>query len=445
MTVETAEQTLQNRRKTESRETPRFAEGASENHKPVPIEPDLDFIRALRSQGGTYLKKCIQCGTCSATCDVSSDAEPFPCREMAWANWGMKDRLLAAPGIWLCHQCNDCSVRCPRGAQPGEVISSVRRLAVQNYAVPRFLGRWVNRPHFAPLLLGIPAALLTAALVLKSPIESALGIAKYDTDYIIYSYSSLLPQWILNSFFGFFTAVAVLLALLACARFWRAMKAAAPRDRIASPAKALLPSVTSVVSRAFMHDEFTQCTKTRSRFVSHLLVLFGFTALALAVIWMVTARHNPLIPIDFKYPLAFLDPWKMLANVGGLTVVVGTLLMMRDRITNSKMIGVGSYFDWSLIVTVLIVAVTGFATELMHYLRLEPHRHVAYFAHLLVVAGLIMYLPYTKLSHMFYRITAMIFVERYGPEAPSPLPRAVVEHNRESEETDDAADTATEP
>ena len=113
---------------------------------PVWIEPDLEFIRALRKPGGESLKKCIQCGTCSATCALSPDTDPFPRKEMAWAVWGMKDRLLRDPDVWLCHQCNDCSTRCPRGARPGEVLAAVRQRAWCTIAFPVFsAGGWASR------------------------------------------------------------------------------------------------------------------------------------------------------------------------------------------------------------------------------------------------------------------------------------------------------------
>ena len=40
---------------------------AARNGKPVRIDPDLDFIRSLSLRSGNTLKKCFQCGTCSAT------------------------------------------------------------------------------------------------------------------------------------------------------------------------------------------------------------------------------------------------------------------------------------------------------------------------------------------------------------------------------------------
>ena len=63
------------------------------------IDSDLDFIQTLSLRGGDIFKRCFQCGTCSATCALSPDIEPFPSKEMAWASWGMKDRLLKDPDI----------------------------------------------------------------------------------------------------------------------------------------------------------------------------------------------------------------------------------------------------------------------------------------------------------------------------------------------------------
>ena len=99
--------------------------------------------------------------------------------------------------------------------------------------------------------------------------------------------------------------------------------------------------------------------------------------------------------------------------------MAGCLLMIRDRFRDSEQNGGGSYFDWALLAALLLAAISGFVTELLHYQRLEPHRHIAYFVHLVFVFAVLMYLPYSKLAHLFYRGTAMVFTERYRPEPES--------------------------
>ncbi len=333
---------------------------------------------------------------------------------MAWAAWGMKDRLLKDPDVWLCYQCNDCSTRCPRGARPGDVLAAVRRECVCQYAVPRFLGRWVNQPQYIPLLLGIPATLLALILFLKDPLESALGISRSVGGKIVFSYSSVFPHWLLNSFFLLITVLVLLAAIVGAARFWRAMKSADSGNGTVIQARGLVSCILSAIQNIFTHSNFTMCTSMRSRYLSHMSVFFGFTALSIVTLWVITSGFNPLLQKDFVYPFGFWSPWKMLANVGGLALVAGCLLMIRDRMKEREQTITSTYFDWTLIATLFIVVITGFITEVLHYVRLEPHRHIAYFAHLTFVCALILYLPYSKFAHLIYRTLALVYAEYSG-------------------------------
>ena len=100
------------------------------------INPDLQFIKYLKGAGGDTLKKCYQCATCSVVCPLSSDNKPFPRKEMIWAQWGLKDKLVADPDVFLCHQCGDCTAYCPRGAKPGDVLGAIRAYAYTHYGFP---------------------------------------------------------------------------------------------------------------------------------------------------------------------------------------------------------------------------------------------------------------------------------------------------------------------
>ncbi|MFH1076376.1 MAG: 4Fe-4S dicluster domain-containing protein, partial [Pseudomonadota bacterium] len=142
----------------ESKTKPAIAKGGV-------IEPDLDFIKMIKSAGGDTLKKCMQCANCSVACPLSPDSKPFPRKEMIWAQWGLKDKLIGDPDIWLCHQCNDCSLYCPRGAKPGDVLAALRQYSIKLYAYPAGLFKVVSDKAQLPILFGIPVALFLFILI----------------------------------------------------------------------------------------------------------------------------------------------------------------------------------------------------------------------------------------------------------------------------------------
>jgi quinone-modifying oxidoreductase subunit QmoC len=412
--VESTEKMSQEEPDSGGRENMATGSASTEYGQPIGIEPDLEFIQTISKRTGDYFVKCFQCGTCSATCAISPDSSPFPRKEMAWAGWGMKDRLLTDPDVWLCYQCNDCSTRCPRDARPGDVLGAIRQECVINFAFPRFLGRWVNEPRCIPLLLGIPITLLALALYLKDPIEKALGLTRFAGERIMYSYSSVFPHWLLNSFFILFCVLALIAAIIGVRRYWQALKNSNSVSGIKSGGESFSSCIVSVTKDIFTHKNFSDCTAARPRYWAHLLVFFGFIGLTAVTLWVITAGVNPLIKNTFVYPFGFWSPWKILANLGGLAILGGCGIMIRDRFANVREAGFGNYFDWLLIGTLLTVVFTGFFTEVLHYVRLEPHRHIIYFVHLVFVFAFLVYLPYSKLAHLLYRAVAMIYAEHTG-------------------------------
>ena len=215
----------------------------------------------------------------------------------------------------------------------------------------------------------------------------------------------------LNTFFLFFSALAVVAVVTGVTRLWRAMKSTVADQ---PPVKGVWASIGAALKSVVAHDYFSTCTAARSRYLAHVCFFFGFLALTLVTIWVITSGFNALTGRQFSYPFNFWNPWKMLANMGGAAVLFGCFLTIRDRLVDDKDIGHGSYGDWALVMALFFVVVSGFATELLHYMRLEPHRHIIYFIHLVFVFALLIYLPYSKFAHTVYRATAMVFAEHTG-------------------------------
>ncbi len=372
------------------------------------IKPDLGFIKEIIAGGGESLKKCYQCATCSVKCSLSPDKDPFPRKEMIKAQWGMKNELLASPDIWLCHQCGDCTAYCPRGAKPGDVLSAIRRLAILHYSFPGFLSRWIGKPKFLPLVLFIPALFLGLVVLAKESLFDKLGIESSVSQKIIFASTTIFPHWLINSFFAFFGGLVFMAIIVGIIRFWYAMKAI---DKGKKPAKGLGKSIISTFIKIITHDDFTKCTVNKWRFLAHSLVFFGFIGLSFVTIWVITLSINPLFQKGLVYPFNFFNPLKIMANLGGIGLIAGCLLMIYNRL---KQKGIGTYFDWFFILVLLACGLSGFATEIFHYARVDTLKVIVYFIHLLFVSILLMYLPYSKFAHFFYRATALIYAEYSG-------------------------------
>jgi len=392
------------------------------------VRPDRAFVDELIATGGGDLKKCMQCANCTVVCELTSGPLPFPRKEMAWAQWGLKDRLLADPDVWLCHQCNDCSKRCPRGARPGDVLAAVRRAAVQHYAWPHFLSRWVNRVGLLPATLLIPVVLMALALVAKAPLQAALG---FEPDPAFYA--AFFPHWLLIGFFGLFTTLAAVAALVGIVRFWRAMRAADEATGVYGPSLGIVPSTLQVLRSILTHDRFGLCETEHRRRLAHLTAFYGFLALLVVTTWAVMDLYvNPaLFGIPSSYPFGLLHPMKILANVGGVLLVFGAIKAMADRRDHLPGAPSGTSFDWIFVSVLLGVGVTGFAVEIFRFtvdpVTEESLRTLAwsiYFVHLVLVFQLLVYLPYSKFAHVLYRTVAMVYAEHTGRYRPARRLRA---------------------
>ncbi len=404
---------------------------------PYVVKPDREFLHGVLAEGGEDLKKCFQCATCSVVCELSEGKSPFPRKEMIWTQWGLKDRLVADPDVWLCHQCNDCSTRCPRGARPGDVLAAVRHETVKHYAVPNVMGKLVGDVKALPILLIVPAVLLLIALALKGPmwgaLEGVLHYAHHDG-----FYSDLYPHWLLICFFSTFWGLGMLGGLLGLLRFWNAMKAADQAAGRYKPVLGLVPSLIRVATTIFRHDKFGKCGDQETRRWAHLGAFYGFAALFAVSVWAVIALYmiNPLIPghdNDLHYPFGldlFGFPWKLLANLGAIALIGGCVLAIRDRTSGKEQSSASTNFDWVFVWLLLIVGVSGLLTQVLRWV-IDPGVYGAehplstwtapeylayaiYFVHLVVVFGLLVYLPYSKFAHVLYRTAALVYAEHSG-------------------------------
>jgi len=374
------------------------------------VEPDVKFVRQLVGLGGETLKKCFQCATCSVVCPISPDEKPFPRKEMIAAQWGLKDKLVGNMDVWLCHHCNDCSTYCPRGARPGDVLNAVRAYSIQEYAWPKWLGKIVPDGRFWWLLLAIPVAIFLFILGVTGHLHIPEGEIEF---------AKFFPTLLVDVVFVPLATVWIPLVFgIGIYRFMTDIHKNAVAEGKAKRKDLNVPdflkSIACTIPTILSHSKFSQCTENKGRYLSHILVLFSFVGLFVVTNLFFVALYILQVP----GPYSQANPVKILANVSAIALLVGVILMISNRLKETDAnVGKGSYFDWSLIILVLGLVVTGGLSELTRLAHLRVVAYPMYFAHLVFVFCLFAYLPFSKLAHLVYRTLAMAY-SRYSEREP---------------------------
>ncbi len=84
----------------------------------------------LKTPPGEKILTCMQCGVCAGSCPVSHEMDYTPRELVRMVQLGLKDDVLNSNTIWLCTTCFSCSVRCPRGIRPTELMETLRPVAI---------------------------------------------------------------------------------------------------------------------------------------------------------------------------------------------------------------------------------------------------------------------------------------------------------------------------
>jgi len=386
-------------------------------------QPDLDFIKYLKSAGGDTLKKCYQCATCSVVCPLSTDSKPFPRKEMIWAQWGLKDKLVADPDIFLCHQCGDCTAYCPRGAKPGDVLGAIRAFAYTHYGWPSGLAKLASSSKGLPMLVAIPAVIIFVLWLVSGGL-----VVPSQADFTTHGYQQFFGHW---DFYWLSKNVFYIDVIMLCAAglavfsvykgalsMWKGMEEHSGIKSNFRPTivqfttEFLWPSIIEIVR----HTRFKECKTNIDRIQGHLPLMLSFIGLFIVTVWSATANDVLALIPSFHFlhgPMSVWNPVKILANVSAIAMIVGVGILWSNRSRKEKEEGTkGSFYDWFLIWLIMAVGASGLLAEIARWAGLAAPGYVIYYVHLVTVMMLFMYMPYTKFAHLVFRTLAMAF-EKY--------------------------------
>ena len=379
------------------------------------VNPDIQFIEEVIKNGGDTLKKCFQCATCSVACPIAPEESPFPRKEMIAAQWGLKDKLIGNADIWLCHECGDCSTLCPRGAKPGDVLSAVRSLTIAEYATPQFLGKAVNDQKKLPFLIGIPAlwfalmAFITMTMgETMTKIFHVIGL-EWSHGGDVLAHANFVSTWLIDVTFVPLSMLVTVVFALGLIKFVKAIHENAvlegKTDKPNLDIIALIQAVINIIPSILKHEKFSQCEENEDRSTAHMMVLYSFLGLAFVTGVFCVVLYVFHIP----GPYSQINPVKWIANVSGVALLIGSGIMLKNRL--SKEDQTSTFKDWYLIGLVFSLALTGLLSEMTRLAGAVYPTYFMYYLHLIAVFNLFAFLPYSKMAHFVYRVTALGYAE----------------------------------
>lgn len=390
--------------------------------QPLRIEPDVEFIRELQAAGGDSLKKCYQCATCSVACPISPTDSPYPRKEMIWAQWGLKDRLVADPDVWLCHNCGNCSDLCPRGAKPADLMSAMRNMAYRTLVPCATLSKWMSSPKYLPQLIAIPAILFGVIWAFMAAINFGGNF-----NGSLFPSGPIVPGKV---FYGDYTIdpLFMLVTAFVLVSFYKGVKnligSIKPQGSVMmlGKKKNILVCLLEVITLEILpHNKFSQCgqdEEKNKRKIGHMCLLFGFISLAIVTGSIAIGHWAGRIPgleaIYLELPLPFTNPIKILAQIGMVLLLVGLTLLTLRRTQLDPDKQTSNWYDWYLIGVIWVVGLTGAFTQFFRLADWVMLTYFIYYVHLVSVFMLIAYLPWSKLGHLVYRTAVLTYIRYMG-------------------------------
>jgi heterodisulfide reductase subunit C len=99
------------------------------------METELKQLFLETAHGGDILR-CIQCGTCSASCPYAHRMLHGPREIFALIRDGMMDEALASETPWYCSSCYQCMDRCPMEIPVTDIMYTLKQMSLKLGTVP---------------------------------------------------------------------------------------------------------------------------------------------------------------------------------------------------------------------------------------------------------------------------------------------------------------------
>ncbi|MCK4344385.1 MAG: 4Fe-4S dicluster domain-containing protein [Bacteroidales bacterium] len=325
---------------------------------------------------GTW-NACFHCGNCTAVCSLTEEGILFPRKEIRALQMGLEDKLATSVEPWLCYYCGDCTETCPRDANPGELMMSVRRWLTAKYD-------WTG---LAGLFYKSLSALIIAFVLVAIGIVAMGFVKDFNSEAVMY-FGHILEFYLILTVFTI-----ILIPNILRMFYFTVIKA-----KVNAPFGSYIAAIGNLITHMFTQVKTLKCDKQTVRWLEHFLLVMGYLGLLVITVFLDWFGTENQIIIYMGY------------ITGGL-VFVFTFLLMISRLSKARELNKYSQpTDWFFIIWLFLMGFTAFLVRLFIDIDLLNDHFWIYMVHLIVISqwGMLL-VPFGKWTHFLYRSFAVSF------------------------------------
>jgi len=376
---------------------------------------DPTLLADVRKYGKFDTNACLQCGSCTISCDLTKDDASFPRRTMRYVLFGLKDKLLSSLAPWLCYYCGDCSVACPRETEPGEAMMTLRRYLTAQYDCTGFSGKVYRSNLWLITALIISAAFMTllCALFHGPIVTDHVELNTFASPHLVHLFDMTVAGLVfILLFFNAFRMYWFTLHSGSGFKISNIIKSFKENgfgftmhngEKVKIPLFVFLTEAKSFVVHLFTQKLFLSCKK-KSLWIKHFLLVTGYLMMfVLVVIFIEWFQTDEIFPI--------YHPQRWLGYYAAAVLIYFTAEFIVGRIRKREEIHKFSDLtDWMFLILLLAMAATGMAVHIFRYLGFPLATYYAYVVHLIIAfVWLVVIVPFCKWTHLLYRSLGIYF------------------------------------
>jgi len=362
-----------------------------------PIQADPTLLADIRRYGKFDTTGCYQCGSCTISCDLVEKSVTFPRKSIRYALLGLRAPLLGSLEPWVCHDCGDCSIVCPRQAEPRISMITLRRFLSAQYDWTGMASKLLqsNAWYLGSLIF---VAAFTLLLIIGYHLWY-VGMGARDFATTPFGLEHMFP---IITYYTF--AVILLPLLLLLSRVFRIWRLTMTEERNRIPLSSYAKEAWIYIYESVAQPLMRKCPE-HGRWMGH-----WFLALGTVIMLAVKVFSLRWFQTDNIYP--FYHPQRWLGYLAAGCIAYGVAGIFACRLRAHKEICKETHFhDLVFPVLIVLTVLSGLTAHILRYAGFALACHYAYALHVIIATPmLVIEMSFGKWSHMVYRPLALYFL-----------------------------------